>query len=113
MFKKLVFSTLLFVIVATATNAQKTIALTDPVALYNRGLALFDKEKYGSAIAEFEEFITKTDDAELRTNAQYYIAVISWFSERTQNVQHVSAPETRTCILNYGARLHSKSLQST
>lgn len=75
MFKKLVFSTLLFVIVATATNAQKTIALTDPVALYNRGLALFDKEKYGSAIAEFEEFITKTDDAELRTNAQYYIAV--------------------------------------
>lgn len=77
MFKKLIFNTLFLIVVATAANAQKTAAVTDPVALYNRGLALFDKEKYGSAISEFEEFLSRSKDAELTTNAQFYIAVSS------------------------------------
>lgn len=62
---------------AVAANAQKTAIYTDPVSFYNCGLDLFDKEKYGSAITEFESFINRSEDAELKTNAQYYIAVSS------------------------------------
>jgi TolA-binding protein len=36
--------------------APNTAAVSNPVSYYNRGLELFDKEKYGSAIHEFEDF---------------------------------------------------------
>ncbi len=77
MFKKLILATLFTVCIAGAGFAQKTAIYTDPVSFYNRGLELYDKEKYGSAIDEFEEFISRSNNLELQTNAQFYIAVSS------------------------------------
>ncbi len=60
---------------------QKTAAVSDPVNLYNHGIELYDKEKYGSAIQEFEEFLKLTRDRELAINAKYYVAVSSLLLE--------------------------------
>lgn len=76
MFKKLTLSTL-FIISIVAINAQKTAIYTDPVSYYNSGLELYDKEKYGNAIHEFEEFVEHSSDVELKINAQFYISVSS------------------------------------
>lgn len=87
MFKKFILATLFITCIASAASAQKTAIYTDPVSFYNRGLELYDKEKYGSAIDEFEEFITQSTDEELKTNSQFYIAVSSL------QLQHQGAEE--------------------
>jgi len=87
MFKKIILATFFVTCIAGAVSAQKTAIYTDPVAYYNRGLELYDKEKYGSAINEFEAFITQSTDEELKTNSQFYIAVSSL------QLQHQAAEE--------------------
>jgi len=43
-----------FILLAFWAKAQKTLVYSDPVAIYNRGLELYDKEKFAAAIPEFE-----------------------------------------------------------
>jgi TolA-binding protein len=81
MFKKVIFICALGMLLAQGVQAQKTAAVSNPVSYYNRGLELFDKEKYGSAIHEFEDFLKITPDTELGINAKYYVAVSSLMLE--------------------------------
>lgn len=91
MFKKFILATLFSICIVTAVSAQKTTIYTDPVAYYNRGLELYDKEKYGSAIHEFEEFVAYGNDVELKINAQFYIAVSSLELEHQGAEERVKA----------------------
>src|SRR5215212_5789154 len=61
--------------------AQKTLIYSNPISHYNRALDLYDKEHYGSAIGEFEEYLKVSRDAELRINSEYYAAVSSLMLE--------------------------------
>ena len=56
MFKGIIKIVIVLLLVPAGLKAQKTMAVSDPVSHYNRALSLFDKEQYGSAIAELEEF---------------------------------------------------------
>ncbi|MDX5321225.1 MAG: tetratricopeptide repeat protein, partial [Bacteroidota bacterium] len=64
----------LFFLAALPSLAQETPIYTDPVSYYTNGLELYDKEKFGAAIVEFETYLAKGSEFELRINAQFYIA---------------------------------------
>ncbi|HYG15211.1 MAG TPA: tetratricopeptide repeat protein [Bacteroidia bacterium] len=81
MFKAIGVFVLASVVFPMGLLAQKTMVYSDPVSHYNRGLDLYDKEHYGSAIGEFEEYLKISRDAELRINAEYYAAVSSLILE--------------------------------
>ena len=65
---------LLLVTVTLGLSAQETQIYTDPVSLYNNGLELYDKEKFAAAITEFEAYLEKGEEFQMRINARFYIA---------------------------------------
>lgn len=56
-------------------KAQQTAIHTDEIAQYNRGLELFDKEKYAEAQVQFEAYASICKQKFNQINAQYYAAV--------------------------------------
>lgn len=65
---------LLFCILVLGLNAQQTQVYSDPMVLYNRGLELYDKEKFAAAIPEFEAYLEQGKEFELVINSRFYIA---------------------------------------
>lgn len=74
--KKIILLTALTSVLA-GVNAQKTTIFTNENKDYNRGLELYDKEKYSAAQETFEQIIQQADDtkSELIVNAYYYHAL--------------------------------------
>jgi TolA-binding protein len=56
------------------STAQITQLQENSIRFYNRGLELFDKEKYGAAQKQFSLFLDECNDPLLRINTEYYIA---------------------------------------
>lgn len=56
-------------------GAQATAGNTDPIAIYNKGVELFEKEKYGAAMHEFDQYVKQGQDAQTIINSKYYSAV--------------------------------------
>src|SRR5688572_22655713 len=65
---------LLFFTSALSLQAQVTQVYSDPLAIYNRGLELYDKEKFAAAIPEFEAYLEQGKEFELLINSRFYIA---------------------------------------
>lgn len=80
-----------FIVFPLGLLAQKTSAVADPVSYYNRGNELFDKEKYGSAIHEFEDYLKYGKETLLKINAQYYSAASSLFLEHQEGEDKMQA----------------------
>lgn len=57
-----------------ASKAQITQTQDHPIRFYNKGIELFDKEKFGAAQRQFSIFLDKCDDPLLKINTEYYIA---------------------------------------
>ncbi len=72
MLKKLLF--LIPIFASLGLSAQQTLEYSDPVLWYNRGLELYDKEKYAAAIPEFEEYLETGEEYELKINARFYLS---------------------------------------
>jgi len=66
------FLILVFVIMAGVSHAQKTQIYSNPDYYYNYALELYSKELYGPAIAQFNTYISLTDDKIKKTNARIY-----------------------------------------
>lgn len=62
------------VVQTLVTTAQVTQLQENNIRFYNRGLELFDKEKYGAAQKQFSLFLDACKDPLLRINTEYYIA---------------------------------------
>lgn len=56
-------------------KAQQTFNYTDEIRYYNRGLELFDKEKFAAAQKHFDWYAKLTQQPLNQINAQYYSAV--------------------------------------
>lgn len=69
-----IFISMLITLTCFYSQAQETQVYTDPVSYYNNGLELYDKEKFGAAITEFETYLEKGGEYELKINARFYIA---------------------------------------
>src|ERR1043166_29480 len=74
---KLILLFLFVALVASRSHAQHTAVYDAPLATYNRGLELFDKEKFASAQHQFRRYQKIADDADRRINAIYYEAVFA------------------------------------
>lgn len=70
--RKLFFS--LFLLVSTWLNAQQTLVIEDPVAQYNMGLELYDKEKFAAASTAFKAYLEKGEEFQLRILSEFYMA---------------------------------------
>jgi TolA-binding protein len=55
--------------------AQRTLVYEDVSRIYQRGLELFDKEKYGVAQKHFLMYAERSKDRETKANAEYYAGV--------------------------------------
>ena len=58
-----------------ASNAQQTAIFTDEIKFYNKGLALYDKEKFAAAQKHFDWYARIGSDPINKINAEYYAAV--------------------------------------
>ncbi|MDP3927979.1 MAG: tetratricopeptide repeat protein [Bacteroidota bacterium] len=56
-------------------KAQQTAIFTDEIKFYNRGLELYDKEKFAAAQKHFDWYARIGSDPINRINAEYYAAV--------------------------------------
>jgi TolA-binding protein len=67
---------LALVLLPSAVSAQMTMAFDNDLLTYNRGLDLFEKQKYGPAKAQFERSIALVNDqnSEISANAHFYVA---------------------------------------
>ena len=72
-------------------SAQATVINTDPVAIYNKGIELFEKEKYGPAMHEFDDYAKVGKDAQTVINAKYYSAVCGLKLEHRDGEKRVLA----------------------
>ena len=77
---KKIFIVLLILILAFSTNSsfsQKNLVYSEPTAEYEKGLELFNKEKYNAAQDCFSKTIDAIDDpqSEMRISAEYYSAI--------------------------------------
>ena len=68
---------LFYLVGILSVEAQQTQAYVSDVGAYQRGLELFDKEKYGAAQKQFLRAMQKVDDpsSEISVNSQYYAAL--------------------------------------
>jgi TolA-binding protein len=57
------------------TTAQQTLVYTDEIRYYNRGLELFDKEKFAAAQKHFDWYFKLSTQPINKANAAYYSAV--------------------------------------
>lgn len=53
-------------------NAQRTEVYENTIRFYNRGLELFEKEKYSAAQKHFTWYVSIASDRESKINAEYY-----------------------------------------
>jgi tetratricopeptide (TPR) repeat protein len=66
---------LLFMLLCTMpSKAQKTAIYEDEVRYYNRGLELFDKEKYAAAFTHFNWYVGLGKSPQLKIKSEYYAA---------------------------------------
>jgi TolA-binding protein len=73
-----VLSLLLFIVFKTnVSQAQQSLIYQNPDKEYQKGLELFEKQKYGAAQHAFSDFLSnsKGKDNEIRTQAEYYQAL--------------------------------------
>jgi len=61
--------------VSFKTKAQQTLVYTNPLVNYQKGIELFNKEKYAAAQKNFNQFAGSTQNINLKINAEYYSAV--------------------------------------
>jgi len=66
--------TLLCLTLYLGAFAQETRIYADPIARYNNGLELYDKEKFAAAITEFKAYIQSAQETEVLINAEFYVA---------------------------------------
>src|SRR6185503_14002811 len=77
----------LFILICVSfsvSHAQQTLVYSDPVRLYNDAQDLYSKEKFGSAQALFQEYISVGNDPDLKISAQYYYAICALELERSE-----------------------------
>lgn len=67
--------TLFLLLCHSRLKAQQTAIYTDEIRLYNKGIELFEKEKYAAAQKQFDEYIQINHQAQNQINAIYYSAV--------------------------------------
>lgn len=72
---KFLFLLLFLLLGINRSNAQQTLIYTDEIRFFNRGLELFDKEKFATAQKHFIWYTQVSKDAQTKINAQYYAAV--------------------------------------
>jgi tetratricopeptide (TPR) repeat protein len=66
---------LMFLLLTTLSiNAQRTAIYDDEIRFYNRGLELFEKEKFAAAQKHFTWYAGFAKDIQLKINASYYAA---------------------------------------
>ncbi|MCK6609975.1 MAG: tetratricopeptide repeat protein [Bacteroidia bacterium] len=73
-FRLLLFFCILGLAQSKWANAQRTAVYEEDQRYYQRGLELFDKEKYAAAQKHFLWFESFTKDPQLKINARYYAA---------------------------------------
>ncbi len=73
----------------TSVRAQKTLIYEDVIKVYEKGLELYDKEKYGSAQREFEQFMKVNTDPVLTSQAYYYAAACALELNRPAGVDNL------------------------
>ena len=61
---------------------QQTKQFENPEQLFQKGLQLFQKEKYGAAKTLFEEYLTIEQETLKASSASYYIAISSLYLEQ-------------------------------
>ncbi len=66
---------------------QQTRVLEDPIAHYNMGLELYDKEKFAAAMLEFEAFSSQGTDHQLLIQSAYFQAFCSVKLDRSDAEQ--------------------------
>jgi tetratricopeptide (TPR) repeat protein len=71
---KLMAFLVILLLFALTTNAQRTAVYDDEIRFYNRGLELFEKEKFAAAQKHFTWFSGITKDPQLKINSTYYAA---------------------------------------
>jgi tetratricopeptide (TPR) repeat protein len=72
---KLLAICLLFFQNSNNLHAQQTAIFTDEVKFYNKGLSLYDKEKFAAAQKHFDWYARIGSDPINKINAEYYAAV--------------------------------------
>lgn len=65
----------LFVVFINLSKGQQTAVFTDEIKYYNRGLELYDKEKFAAAQKHFDWYERISSDPLGKANAAYYAAV--------------------------------------
>lgn len=67
---------LVFMLLSTVGSAQMSMAYENDFTSFNRGLELYEKQKYGAAKEQFEQSIEVIGDqnSEVSANAHFYIA---------------------------------------
>ena len=71
---KLIVFLLFLLMVSFNSKAQRTAVYEDEMRFYNRGIELFEKEKYAAAQKHFSWFAGITKDPQLKINSSYYAA---------------------------------------
>lgn len=72
--KRLAIKIALFFLLLQTAKAQRTMIYDDNIRYYNRGLELFDKEKFAVAQKHFTWFAGFTTDRSYKARAEYYAA---------------------------------------
>jgi TolA-binding protein len=67
---------LIVLLLPFASNAQMSMVYDNDLVAYNRGLELYEKQKFGAAKEQFEKSIQLIDDqnSEVSANAHFYVA---------------------------------------
>ncbi len=97
-------------------QAQQTRIYTDELKYYNRGLELFDKEKYATAQKHFSWYQQIAKDDFNKINAAYYASVCAMelFNPDAENAflslskKHPSHPKAKLAIFQIG-KLHYRN----
>ena len=109
---KKLFIVLLVIIAAFSTNrsfSQKNLVNYEPMAEYQKGLELFNKEKFNAAQECFSKTIDAIDDAqsEIRISSEYYSAICAielyHFDAESQLTKFISdhPDNSRVKLANY------------
>lgn len=72
---RIIVITLMLLLCHNRLKAQQTMIYTDQIKFYNRGLELFDKEKYAAAQKHFDWYNSLSNQQLNKVNSEYYSAV--------------------------------------
>lgn len=73
----------LCLIASLGAKAQQNQVYTFPATYYSRGLELFDEKKYNAAILQFRLFMENSNNASLKSEAEYYLSMSKLYAGHT------------------------------